>query len=361
MVLSAVIALLVTAITTPTVIRGMRRLAAVDTVTERSSHRIPTYRGGGVAVVLGLFAGMLVPAVRPGADASAELLILILAVALFGLLGLAEDIHGIAALRRLGLQMVAAAGILTAWIVATHPDLPVQAVPFAAAVALVWITGFTNAFNFMDGINGISTGQTLVAGVAFAVIGQRSGLEALSYGGAAAVGAALGFGPYNFPRARIFLGDVGSYALGALIATLALIAVGHGVRPDTVAAPLLVYLADTSFTLVRRVRAGQVWCEPHRSHVYQLLTVSGWSHTRAAFLVSSVTATTAVLGLVAYSASLPVRLASDALAVAVVCCYLALPRYLTVPGRDGSSTARPTVAAGPRTGGQTDPLRHPAA
>ncbi len=360
MVLSAVIALLVTAITTPTVIRGMRHLAAVDTVTERSSHQIPTYRGGGVAVVLGLFTGMLVPAVRPGTEASAELLILILAVALFGLLGLAEDIHGIAALRRLGLQVVAAAGILTAWVVAAHPDLPAQTVPFAA-VALVWITGFTNAFNFMDGINGISAGQTLVSGMAFAVIGQRSGLEALSYGGAAAVGTALGFGPYNFPRARIFLGDVGSYALGALIAILALIAVGHGVRPDTVVAPLLVYLADTSFTLVRRVRAGQIWYEPHRSHVYQLLTVSGWSHTRATFLVSSVTATTAVLGLVAYNASLPVRLASDALAVAVVCCYLAVPRYLAVPGRDGTSTARSAVAAAPRAGGQTDPLRHPAA
>ncbi|ONH36811.1 glycosyltransferase family 4 protein [Protofrankia sp. BMG5.30] len=326
--LSAAIALLITAVTTPAVIAGMRRLAVMDAVTERSSHLVPTCRGGGVAIALGLFAGMLVPIIDPAVDAPAELFTVVVAASLFGLLGLAEDTHGVAALRRLGLQMIAAALTIVAWVAVAPPDLPVAVIPLAACAALVWIAGFTNAFNFMDGINGISSAQTLLTGVAFAVIGHRSGLDFLTYGGAMAAGAALGFGPYNFPRARIFLGDVGSYALGALIAVLTLLAVAHGVRPDAVVAPLLVYLADTSCTLLRRVRSGQLWYAPHRGHVYQLLTVAGWSHTRATLAVSSVTAATAGLGIVIYSADLAARVAAGIAAVLLVRMYLLLPRYL---------------------------------
>ncbi|SBW22372.1 MraY family glycosyltransferase [Protofrankia symbiont of Coriaria ruscifolia] len=359
MVLSAAIALLITAITTPVVIAVMRRLAVVDTVTERSSHLVPTYRGGGVAIALGLFAGMLVPIVNPDVDAPADLFTVVVAASLFGLLGLAEDTHGVAALRRLGLQMVAAAVTIAAWVVVAQPDLPVATIPLAACAALVWIAGFTNAFNFMDGINGISSAQTLLTGVAFAIIGHRSGLDFLTYGGAMAAGVALGFGPYNFPRARIFLGDVGSYALGALIAVLALLAVGHGVRPDAVVAPLLVYLADTSCTLLRRVRSGQVWYAPHRGHVYQLLTVAGWSHTRATLVVSSVTVATTSLGLVIYSADVAVRVAADIVAILLVRGYLLLPRHVArgqqQPRAGATAPGRHRAA---KVGGRNEPLHN---
>ncbi len=363
-VLSAVVALLVTMTMTPIVINWMRRLAAVDQVTERSSHLVPTYRGGGVAVALGLFTGTLVPVIDPAVMPPPEVFVVVVAVALFGLIGLIEDVHGIPAPRRLGLQIAAAGTTVAAWFVVARPELPVQLVLPAACAAALWITGFTNSFNFMDGINGISAGQTLVTGIAFALVGHWEGLDALRYGGAMAVGVALGFGPYNFPHAKIFLGDVGSYALGAMIAVLALTAVAHGVRPETVVAPLLVYLADTSCTLARRVRSGKGWYTPHRDHVYQRLTVIGGSHTRATLLVSAVTAASAAFGLISYSAAPAVRLGSAALAILLICGYLMLPRLLTatrrartVADRNGRLPAEHTGAAG-----RPDPARNtPAA
>ena len=125
-----------------------------------------------------------------------------------------------------------------------------------AGMVVVFIVGYVNAFNFMDGINGISAAQTIVAGVFWWALGSGEQLDGLSTGSAIVVGATLAFVPFNFPKARVFLGDVGSYFLGAWLAVLAVMALRADVTPEAVLAPLGIYLADTGATIARRVRRG---------------------------------------------------------------------------------------------------------
>ena len=137
-----------------------------------------------------------------------------------------------------------------------------------------------NAFNFMDGVNGISGAHALIAGVVYALLGwwQHDGF--LVPAGAAVAAGALAFLPWNAGQARVFLGDAGSYALGAALAVLAAYALVRGVPVEAVLGPLALYLADTAWTLQRRIRAGERWLEPHRTHIYQRWCDAGWSHQR---------------------------------------------------------------------------------
>ena len=137
-----------------------------------------------------------------------------------------------------------------------------------------------NVFNFMDGVNGISAAHALIGGVAYACLGRGVRTGFLVTAGAAVAASALAFLPWNAVRARVFLGDVGSYGLGAALAVLAARAVMRGIPPEAVLGPLALYLADTAWTLQRRIRARERWFEPHRTHVYQQWCDVGWSHQR---------------------------------------------------------------------------------
>ena len=190
----------------------LRRAAIIDVPDQRSSHTIPTPRGGGIPVAAGLLvaAGLI-----EGADAA----VFGFAVAAFGLLGFAEDLHGLPLGRRLLWQAVGSATV--AMVLVSGLAASTVTVALLAGLCMIWITGFVNAFNFMDGVNGISAAHALIAGVVYAGLGwwQHDGF--IVPVGAAVAASALAFLPWNAGRARVFLGDVGSYTLGAALATLA--------------------------------------------------------------------------------------------------------------------------------------------
>ncbi|WP_055408864.1 glycosyltransferase family 4 protein [Frankia sp. ACN1ag] len=351
-------ACIVTLAATPIVIVCMRRLAAIDEVTARSSHQAPTPRGGGIAVVLGLFAGVLVMLLTRGGTDSPDLLPLTAAASLFGLIGLAEDVGGVTAMRRLALHtatsfVVAAMAVLGAVLGDATPGL--LTVLLVTVAAPVWITGFVNVFNFMDGVNGISAVTAALAGGAFAALGAAQDLPTATAGGVLVAASALGFLPFNFPRARVFLGDVGSYALGAVLAVLTVQAVLAGIPPESALAPTALYLTDTTATLARRIRAGEQWYSPHRSHAYQRLTIAGWSHVRVTGLVAAATAVLIALSLAAFG-PLPGRLAADAAAGLVLLAYLRAPRWAARRGR----TAAHPLTARPAAPSPHQPARLPA-
>lgn len=318
---SAGLAFAVVLATTPFVIGLVQRLGMVDHPNPRSSHQVGTPRGGGLAPALGVLAGLYVVAGLGTARAA------MLAAAIgFGVIGLLDDAWDVPPLPRLGLQALVAAVALP-WLLDGLSG-PVPWMLVFGAGCLLWLVAYVNAFNFMDGINGISAAQAVVAGVAWWVIGLDEDVPALAGGGAVVAGAALAFLPYNYPRALVFLGDVGSYLLGGLLASLAVVGLRAGVAPEAVLAPLALYLADTGTTLVRRARAGEVWYLPHRSHAYQRLTQGGWSHARTTAFVTGVMAACSGLGALSLIGSLPLRAAGDTGLAALLALYVMSPSIL---------------------------------
>lgn len=307
---------------TPPVIRLLRRLRLVDLPNVRSSHQVPTLRGGGLAPALGILPGLALVAGPAGATRAAMLV----AAAGFGLIGLLDDLRDVPLANRFGLQVVMA-GLALVWLLHGLSGPAPWMVVFTIG-CLVWLVVYVNAFNFMDGINGMAAAQAVVAGGAWWAIGTAEGVAPLAGGGAVVAGAALAFLPYNYPRAVVFLGDVGSYLLGGVLAALVIVGVRAGIAFEAVLAPLAVYLADTGSTLVRRVRAGEVWYLPHRSHVYQRLTQQGWSHGRTTCLVTVTMAACSGLGALSLTGSAPLRAGGDVAVLAVLVLYLLSPPLL---------------------------------
>ncbi|MGO8887762.1 MAG: hypothetical protein ACLQI7_29605 [Streptosporangiaceae bacterium] len=310
------------ALTEPVTISLLRRAAALDVPSGRSSHTIPTPRGGGAPIAAGL---VLVAAVlhRPAAIAFA------VAVAAFSAIGLADDLSGLTARRRLVLQAVASAAAAGA--LASQLSLPPAALAVAAAALALWITGFVNAFNFMDGVNGISGAHAVLGGAAYACLGLWRPDAFLVAGGGAVAAGALAFLPWNAGRARVFLGDVGSYGLGAALAVLAACAVIGGVPAEAALCPLALYLADTAWTLQRRLRSGERVLEAHRTHTYQRLCDRGWSHQRVTAITAGCTLLLCLLGAVSLTGHTGLRAVADVAAIGVLAAYLRSPVLLHRP------------------------------
>lgn len=318
MLRSALVALAAGLVLQPLAIRLLSAQGVLDRPSARSSHVAPTVRGGGIVVVAALTLGAL----SAGAAHGRDVRLVLLAVLLCAAVGAAEDLHGVPVLRRFVLLLLATAPLAG---LVSGPGAAARVA--AGACAVCFGMALVNAVNFMDGINGISVAQGLVAGVTYALLASAAGLDAAATVAGATAGAFLSFAPYNAPRARAFLGDSGSYGLGAALAGLAVLLLVRGLPPEAVLGPLALYVADTGTTLVRRYRRGEPWHLPHRTHVYQRLTDVGLSHTVVSGTVLVLGAVCAGLG--AASLGEPaVRVPADLALAAVVAGYLALPRML---------------------------------
>ena len=300
----------------------LRRSAVFDVPNQRSSHATPTVRGGGV----GLIAGCLV-AVAVGESGSWDrgwLAVVLVAGLGFAALGLLDDLTASQpALRRLGFQVLIAAAAVTVG----RGELPRgrYVAALVAVASALWIVSYVNAFNFMDGINGISVVQAVVAGAAIAVAAHHQHKYALEVAAVALVAGAVGFAPYNFGRAKVFLGDVGSYFAGAWLAGLVLVSLRSGIPREVAVAPVALYATDTGVTLIRRVCRGESWLSAHRQHVYQRLVDLGWSHTATSGFVLAMIAACSMLGFVSFTTAEAWRAAADCGIVLVIAMYLMSP------------------------------------
>lgn len=258
------------------------RRALLDVPNERSSHSAPTPRGGGLAIAVVFVVGALLLALL-GRPEGAAALVLAAGSALVAAVGWIDDRNGVSARARFAVH-VAAVAILIAGTASLGP-LKMPGFPdlhwiqfIGAAFALVWLV---NLFNFMDGIDGLAGAEAafVAAGlVACLVLNGQHGAGATTCA-ALLAGASLGFLAWNWPPARIFMGDVGSGFLGFTLGGVALLAhreTGLNLWVPTIL--LAVFVTDATLTLVRRIVRGERWYAAHRSHAYQWLSRKYGAH-----------------------------------------------------------------------------------
>jgi len=274
----AFFALLVSVLTTCWVRRFALRTRMLDLPGKRRNHASPTPRGGGV----GVLAGALLPLpllYGHGAPVDRVVLGYIAGAMLLALAGWIDDRRGLSARIRLLVQM-AAASVFVALLRGQFAD---AASPVALVGAWLLLVGLSNAWNFMDGINGIAASQTLLVAAALALLWYPQ-LPWAAMAVTLAVASAA-FLPFNLPGARIFLGDVGSTTMGFMVAALLCLAVATGRLQWPMALVLVsAFGIDSALTLAQRILRGRRWWCAHREHTYQWLVRAGLPHWRVSAL-----------------------------------------------------------------------------
>ena len=276
--------------------RALVRWQVVDLPNARSSHSAPIPRGGGiafVAVILVVWSGL---AARQAIDLPWPVLAGALLIAA---ISLADDVRGVGWRARLAAQGVAVIAGLVALPSGEgilHPALPLPL--DRALVGLAWLW-FANLFNFMDGINGGAGTEAVVVSLGIAVLATLAGRPDWPAAEAIVVAAAvLGFLPYNLPRARMFMGDVGSVTLGYLIGWLLIALAAEGALATAILLPLY-FLLDATSTLLWRARRGEPLHEAHRLHAYQVAVDRGLPHWLVSAAIGALGVVLAGLGYVA--------------------------------------------------------------
>lgn len=259
----------------------LHRLRVVDCPNTRSSHQMPIVRGGGIAIVLMMPIAIALCAFQ---GARTELSWLFSAFVGLGVVSFVDDIRGLKPALRFLVQGVAAAAVVMVLLVPSDNGSSLAKLAFGC-VAWLWIAGYTNAFNFMDGINGIAGFQALITGIGTAAIAVAAGLPATHPAVVLVLvlsGAAGGFLPHNFPRASVFMGDVGSASLGFLLAVFAfwISQATHWWMIFWIGLLHANFVLDTGITVVRRALRRDRLHEAHREHFYQRLVRAGYSHAQ---------------------------------------------------------------------------------
>jgi Fuc2NAc and GlcNAc transferase len=256
------------------------RRALLDVPSDRSSHTEPTPRGGGLGMISACLV-IVVVALRSGLRVEWALSVTLVGAVAVAVVGWLDDHGSLGVAPRLAVHLLA--GLSVAWLALGVPG-PFGVVGVAAAAWWVlWTVSSINVTNFLDGIDGMIGLQVLVFGLHIARLDAGRGSASIL--AAALVGSALGFLAWNWAPARIFMGDVGSAALGMLLVVTGVLAQRTGHWPvSLVFLPLFPIFLDATVTLFRRWRRGESLTQAHRSHLYQRLANGGWGHARVSLL-----------------------------------------------------------------------------
>lgn len=312
---------------------GSARLRILDHPNERSLHHVPVPRTGGLAILAGLVVGMVVAlamdVLAPGAfgewemrmpirEAFPELLWPLGGAVLVAMVSFLDDHKGVGVVPRFAVHVAAALVVLAGGLALRTLDLgigvwawPVSlGVPFSA-LFLVWMT---NLYNFMDGMDGFAGGMGLIGFGFLGLFGWLAGESGYALICWTTSLACLGFLVFNFPPARIFMGDTGASTLGFWAGALILWADGHGMFSFW--AGVLVFspfIVDATVTLLRRLLAGEKVWQAHRSHYYQRLVQLGWGHRKTVLVEYVVMLAAGLSGLVLLQSGNPLRVVSGLL------------------------------------------------
>jgi UDP-GlcNAc:undecaprenyl-phosphate GlcNAc-1-phosphate transferase len=260
----------------------------LDVPNDRSSHDMPVPISGGIAIVATFLVGIV--AVYLIADrvliGGSYFLGFVASSFLISLVSLIDDLIATRAFFRLSAQVLCVIAMMAFGIVMREFTFPwigkIELGVLGYILTLFWIVGMANAYNFMDGINGIAAGTAVIVCIFFSYICFLQGSLFTYIIGYTIAAGSLGFLLFNFPKAKLFMGDVGATFLGFVFATISIIAANFdSLHTSLLVMPLLLFhfIYDTLFTFIRRLLNGEHVFQAHRSHLYQLFNRLGYSQT----------------------------------------------------------------------------------
>lgn len=277
------------------------RLSIIDEPGGRKIHSTAIPLLGGLAIYAGLMIGIATNLCYLKRFAP-----FIIALTIIFLLGLIDDIRGLGARIRLGVQTIASLVIiLTGTRVSFLPDCWWGDL-LEILITLVWLLGITNAFNYLDGMDGLATGSAVLNLYFFTNILFTTGQYGLALLAGVAIGPCLGFLPHNFPRARMFLGDAGSTLLGFFIASIAIMGTWAGDNAVRLTVPIIILgvpIFDMTFTTIMRIRDKKIhnvveWLKyAGRDHFHHYLVELGLRRIDSVLAIYLVTISLGLAGL----------------------------------------------------------------
>jgi UDP-N-acetylmuramyl pentapeptide phosphotransferase/UDP-N-acetylglucosamine-1-phosphate transferase len=272
----------------------------LDIPNERSSHTEPIPRGGGIVIVVITFAGIFVYYVLGCCNSWKIIYGFMLGAFMISGISWVDDLYSLSIGIRFAVHCLAAIIAIASfgyWQTISFPLIgKIHLGLVGLPLTFLWIVGLTNAFNFMDGIDGIAAAQATVAGFWWVVFGWLYLQPLLLVLGLLLACSSLGFLAHNWPPARIFMGDVGSAFLGYTFAILPIMA-NNSLSPNggwdgSFLAGILItwpFLLDTTFTFLRRLYRGEDVVRSHRTHIYQRLAIAGYSSCFISFIYVGLT------------------------------------------------------------------------
>lgn len=285
-----VLAALTTLISTPLVMRLARQWGAVDTPRDRHRHPQATPRLGGIPLALGFFVALgvsfMLPVMRNDKDELTRLAGLIAGLLVVIVVGVYDDRHELSAGPQFFAQLIAAAIVILFGVRIDQVSIPFGAtdlpIGFAILFTFFWLMGMMNTVNFLDGLDGLAAGVVAIACVILFFHTQGLHQESIALLPLALLGAIVGFLPFNFSPARIFLGTSGALFLGLALGALSIIG---GAKLASALLVVGIPILDSAWQIVRRIRDGRAPYHGDRGHLHFRLVDRGWPQRQVVLML----------------------------------------------------------------------------
>ena len=303
-VLSMVVAFLISFASTPVVIGIAKKIKAIDVPKdERRVHKKPIPLIGGLAIFYGFLVSVLC-----FCDIEEPIIGILLGAFVIVITGVIDDKYSLPAKVKLLMQVVAAIIVIVFGVEIKHIENPFtnQYITFgwlSIPITIIWIAGVTNAVNLTDGLDGLAAGISTIASLSLLILIMFTDNLNLAIITAALAGAGFGFLPYNFNPAKIFMGDTGSMFLGYMLACISVQGLMKTYTIISFAMPILVLglpIFDTIFAIVRRLVTGKSIMAPDRGHLHHRLLDMGFSQRQTVAILYTLTAILCLTALVMF-------------------------------------------------------------
>lgn len=309
------IALLVSFAATPLMIRLAKHMGAIDVPKDgRRVHKVPTPRLGGLAIFLGFLAGLLYMY-----EIDSRMVGVLTGAAIIVTLGFFDDIKPLPAKFKFLVQIIAAVIVIRSGVRIDHVSNPLHFMfpdneyiifgNWSYPLTLLWIVGVTNAINLVDGLDGLAAGISIISAVTLFVAAQTTGQVFAAFLASILAASTLGFLPYNFNPAKIFMGDTGALFLGYMLSVISVMGVLKGAAALSILVPIFAIglpIYDTLFAMIRRASNGKSMMEADKGHLHHKLLDAGMSQRQAVITLYSISAVLGFSAVVLVEATLKV-------------------------------------------------------